>query len=472
MANRAEAIEALFACAKLGAIAVPINPLVQGEFLRHQLSDSGASYLICDAAGLVAAASVVSGTALRAAVVVGTADELAGESERSVLLHAGEVGLSVQEYASLISSTHQVPDLVGSGRDVFAILYTSGTTGDSKGCMISHDYALVSPQAAIDAGWLQPDDVQFTAFALSHQGGLTIVLGALLCGAPAVVQPVLSASTFVDEAAAEGATVIRTVGAVAVSMLAQPPREDDDKHNFRLACFFPMSVEDQKAFEERFATPVVTEIYGQTECAPLTLNPLGSPRRTGSVGPAASHLEVRVVDEDDNEVATGQLGEIVARPKRGPIFSGYWGRPEETLVSARNYWHHTGDYGRMDEEGFVYFVDRKQDSIRRRGEIIASLDLEVAVRVHPKIQSVAMCSVPASSGDSDIRAFLILEEGETFEAAELFKFFAEVLPQFAIPRYVTICEEFPRTPNGRPRKQVLREAPIDDDTWDFAALGL
>jgi crotonobetaine/carnitine-CoA ligase len=459
MTNRLEVIQVTFACAKLGAILVPLNPFLRGEFLRHQLADSGARYLVSDAAGLRSAAPVLSATAVEAVIAVDPAPDFT-----SVRAH---------DYEALLKSRSRPIERAVAGHDLFAILYTSGTTGAPKGCMVSHDYACISPQVAVEVGWLQPNDVQFTAFPLFHMGGLSMILGSLISKAPVAIQPTFSASTFIEQAAQESATLLRGVGAIGLSLLAQPPRKDDREHHFRLACFVPMAIPEQRAFEERFATPFMGEIYGQTECIPATITPFDSERRPGSIGRAAPQLEVRIVDDGDREVAQGEVGEIVVRPRRpGVMFSGYYGRPEDTLAACRNYWHHTGDYGRVDEDGYFYFIDRKKDSLRRRGENISSLELEAAIRVHPDLQAVAVCPVPSALSEDDIRAFIVLEPGKTLSPSELFEFFKDALPYFAIPRYVTICEELPLTPTGRVQKHLLRKQPLDAGSWDFDTLGL
>jgi crotonobetaine/carnitine-CoA ligase len=459
MSNRMEAIEMVFACAKLGAILVPLNPFLKGEFLRHQLTDSGSVGLVVDAAGLRSAVSFLERTAIRTVVTVESIPE--------------SMDIPVLDYRSLLGASPGVLQEFASGSDPLAILYTSGTTGLPKGCLISHDYICVSPEAWMTAGWLQSDDVQFAAFPLFHMGGLAIIFFALISTAPVMFQPSFSAGTFIGEAAAENATLLHGVGAVGLALLAQPPRANDRDHHFRLASFVPMTSLDQVAFKDRFATRVISEIYGQTECLPVTISPLGDDRRPESIGRAAPHLEVRLVDDTDNEVEVGQVGEIVVRPRRpGVMFSGYHNLTDETLAACRNYWHHTGDFGRTDEGGYFFYVDRKKDFLRRRGENVSSLELEEAIRRHPKVESVAVCQMPSELSEDEIRAFVVFVPASQPSPIELFHYFQQTMPYFAIPRYVTACDALPLTPTGRVQKHILRAQPLNSRTWDFDGMGL
>ena len=182
---------------------------------------------------------------------------------------------------------------------------------------------------------------------------------------------------------------------------------------------------------------------------------------------------MRIVDDDDLEVPRGETGEIVLRPlEPDSMFAGYWGRPEETLHTFLNLWHHTGDYGRMDDDGFVSFVDRKKDALRRRGENVSSMELEQAIARHPKVAEVAVHAVPAAATEDDIKACVVLVPGETATPEELFAHFEAHLPYFAVPRYVELVPALPKNAVGRVLKHELRAAGVTPATWDLEALGL
>jgi len=228
----------------------------------------------------------------------------------------------------------------------------------------------------------------------------------------------------------------------------------------------------QLAFEERFGIPVLTEAFGQTECFPISMAPASAERARHTLGPPTAHYELTLRGDDDNEVPPGTPGEICVRPKTpGVMYSGYWNKPEETLAAWRNLWHHTGDMARLDDAGRLVFVDRKKDALRRRGENVSSLELEAAIMAHPGVAAVAICAVPSPLGEDDIKACIVPAPDGTLEPGELFGFFKETLPYFAIPRYVQIREALPANALGRVMKHVMRSEGIPEGTWDFDALG-
>jgi carnitine-CoA ligase len=234
----------------------------------------------------------------------------------------------------------------------------------------------------------------------------------------------------------------------------------------------PFGVEDQRRFHERFGARVLSQLYGQTECGAIAYSALSDERDPASVGVPAPYFEVRVVDDDDGEVPAGAVGEIVVRPKvPNAMYLGYWDRPEATLESWRNLWHHTGDYGRLAEDGTLTFVDRKKDALRRRGENVSSVELERAIAAHPDVAEAAVHAVPSDLTEDDIKVCLVLEPGRTAEPAALFAFFKASLPYFAIPRYVEVLPELPKTATLRVQKHLLRERGVTAETWDLEAAG-
>ena len=218
---------------------------------------------------------------------------------------------------------------------------------------------------------------------------------------------------------------------------------------------------------------MLSELFAQSECTPIAFNRPAGDRKRGTAGRPAPWHDVRLVDDGDREVPTGEVGEVVVRPKQPfAMFSGYWGRPDDTLAALRNLWHHTGDLGRFDDDGNLSYVDRKKDSLRRRGENISSLELEAAIGRHEAIREVAVHAVPSPLGEDDVKACLVLHDGVTVEPKELFEFFRDGFPYYAVPRYVELFAELPKSVFGRVQKQVLRERGLTESTWDFEALGL
>lgn len=460
--NRIEFIFGMFACAKTGAIQVPINTYLRGEFLRHQLAESQASLLIADALAINQIAPVVTGLP-DLHHVVNVDDEGYDVLSVPTLSHAE---------LEMTTATLKEPELGPS--DLCNILYTAGTTGASKGCMLTHGYYTWVPQAFLRAGWIGDGDTIFGANPLFHASGqVWIVMAALAARGAAVVEPSFSASAFLDRARETEATTLFGMGAMGMAMLAQPPRDDDRQHSVRQATWVPMTEAAQNDFLERFGIPVNSELYGQTECWPATITPAGSQRKPGAIGRVAPHMEIRLVDDDDFEVPAGHVGEIILRTKEPyMMYQGYWSNPEATVHAFRNLWHHTGDNGRFDEEGNLYFVDRKKDSLRRRGENVSSIELEGAILKHPGVAAVAVHAVPSDLSEDDVKACIVPSGKAELTPEGLFSFFKESLPYYAIPRYVELLSELPANVNMRVQKFKLRERGVTDQTWDFEAMDL
>jgi carnitine-CoA ligase len=456
MPNREEYFAILFGCARAGLILVPLNAYLKGEFLAHQLRDSGARALIADRDGWAAAAPLLGSTGIEFRIAVDPA-----QSRETT-------------FADLARCAAAPPQVAVAPSDIAAILYTSGTTGLPKGCMLSHAYLTAIARGYDAAGWLGRELCVYTAFPLFHTSGLAVaVMCALRHGARVAFATAFRASSFIDEAVENEATTLWGVGAMALAVLAQPEKPQHRGLSFPYVWFAPLTPEQQAAFNARFHTEVIAETYGQTECVPATLGYVGAPRRPSTAGPQTANLEVRIVDEHDNEVPTGTVGEIVVRPRvPGAIFSGYWQNPAATVAALRNLWHHTGDSGLADEHGHITFVDRKRDSLRRRGENVSSMELEQAIARHPKVAQCAVHAVTSAMTDDDIKACIVPAPGDPPTPEELFAFFRQVLPYYAIPRYVQLRDSLPVNAMNRVMKHVLRAEPLSDKTWDLELLGL
>jgi crotonobetaine/carnitine-CoA ligase len=358
--------------------------------------------------------------------------------------------------------------------DVCVIIYTSGTTGPSKGCTITHGYYCNLVNVFIDHGWYEQGDLVFGANPLFHFSGQTwLVAAALAVRGSVIVEPSFSASKYMERIRETGATNAMGMGAMGLAVMAQPPTESDRDHKLRHITFMPSSPGLIAAFQERFGVEPFAEVFGQSECWPALLGDPRGTRRPGTMGKVTAGLDVKIVDDDEIEVPTGQPGEIVIRPSEPHrMFSGYWNDAEATVTVFRNLWHHTGDQGRVDEDGYFWFVDRKKDSMRRRGENVSSIELEQAMMKHPAVANVAVHAVPSELGEDEIKACIVLAPDGEPEPVELFEFFRTSLPYYAIPRYIEFLTELPANVNGRVQKFMLRERGITDTTLDFEDLGL
>jgi crotonobetaine/carnitine-CoA ligase len=450
--NRIEYVVLIYAIAKTGAIQLPLNTFLRGEFLRHQLAQTEPTFYLTDQAGLRMLAPVL-----------------------PLLEHSPTV-LQIDDgsYAVLEASTEELTPVEISPNDVCVIIYTSGTTGPSKGCTITHGYYCNLVNVFIDRGWYEQGDLVFGANPLFHFSGQTwLVAAALAVRGSVIVEPSFSATKYMSRIRETGATNAMGMGAMGMAIMAQPPTGSDRDHKLRHITFMPSSPALITAFRERFGIEAFAEVFGQSECWPALLGDPRGPRRPGSMGKVTAGLDVKIVDDDDVEVPIGEPGEIVIRPTEPHrMFSGYWNDAEATVAVFRNLWHHTGDQGRVDEDGYFWFVDRKKDSMRRRGENVSSIELEQAMMKHPAVANVAVHAVPSELGEDEIKACIVLAPDSEPEPVELFEFFRTSLPYYAVPRYIEFLAELPANVNGRVQKFKLRERAITERTVDFEELGL
>jgi carnitine-CoA ligase len=467
--NSVEAMLAWWGIVRRGAVAVPINTAYKGEYLRHQLADSGSRVLVVEAALVDRAARVVDQTPdLDHMIVVGDAVDVPG--------------VATLTWKSVLEGDDTAPRTTIRPADLATFVYTGGTTGPSKGCMLSHNYheALASQ---IGICWERTaDDVVWTPLPLFHFNAIvTAVLGPLVYGGRAAVCRRFSVSGFWPEMNRTGATVTSTLGTMAYLLAhdvdrPEMPRSGAPEANttLRLIGAAPLPVEVDSIIRDRFAVDTFSGAYGTTEASLVSWQPPGVRNKPNGAGVLNDeYFDVRIFDDDDNELPRGADGEIVLRPKRPhTMFEGYWGRPEATVEASRNWWYHTGDIGRVDDEGFLFFVDRKADYLRRRGENISSFEVERILMRHGALADVAVHAVPSELTEDDLKITATLAEGATLTEAELFRWCIDELPWFALPRYIEFRAELPRSPVGRVLKRELRSEGPGDASWDAEASGI
>ena len=463
--NSAEQVLSFFGALKLGAVQVPINTAYKGEFLRHQLVDSGARVLVVqgDWASRVAQVGAAALPELEAVVVVGAPD-------------AAVTGVAVRDWVALLdsASTPVAPVAVGPA-ELACFIYTAGTTGPSKGCMLSHHY-IVSLADQIARAWQRrPDDVVLTPLPLFHFNAISVcVVGTLLSGGSASVARRFSVSRFWPEVRRTGATMVSLLGSLAILIADAADHPDQAGHRLRLCAAAPIPPPIDRIWRERFGCATFSGGYGLTEASLISMLPAGEQNREGAAGKPNQHeFEVALVDDDDQPVPVGSIGEIVCRPRQPNVmFAGYWRRPDDTVAVLRNLWFHTGDLGRLDDAGFLYFVDRKKDYLRRRGENISSFELERIFHGHEAIQDVAVHSVPSEVSEDEVKVTAVLVDGVTLSEEALCRWAIDNLPYFAVPRYIEFRTDLPRNPVGRVLKYQLRDEGVTDATWDREAAGL
>jgi len=352
--------------------------------------------------------------------------------------------------------------------DPALVLFTSGTTGRSKGCLLSHRFAVRQAELMVDHFGLRSDDVLYCPFPLFHlDASVLTVVPALVLGSTAAIGTRFSAFGFWPEIRRFGATVFDFMGATLSIVYKRPPEPDDRDNPVRLGWGVPLP-EFAPEFEERFALRLV-EAYGSTDIGVPIYSRPDEPRRAGACGRPIDAYQVRLVDADDHEVPVGDVGEIVVRPNEPSLIcDGYLGMPEETVRATRNLWFHTGDLARRDADGFIYFVGRNKDTIRRRGENISAFEVEEVVEQHPDVLEAAAFGVPSELTEEDVMVAVVPLPGHTVDPAGLVAFCAERVARFAVPRYVEVVADLPKTPTEKVEKYRLREQGVTARTWDAA----
>lgn len=465
MDNCPEQVISFFAALKLEAIHVPINPAYKGEFLRHQLADAGVKVLFVQG-DLASRVELVAGPEtpeLEAAIVIGEPNEAITRVPQlaySDILQGASTGVI------------HAPKLQPS--DIACFIYTSGTTGPSKGCMLPHKYVLTMAKRLVNSTERRADDVVLTPLPLFHLYALSYgVIGTLLVGGRASIGRRFSVSRFWPEVKRTNATIISILGSLAMLIANSDDHEDQVGHRLRMCMAVPMPPDTDRIWRERFNCKTFSGAYGLTEASVISMLPAGEEMKPGATGkPNRNEFDVMIVDEKDNEVPLGEVGEIVCRPRSPNVmFAGYFRRPEATLATYRNLWFHSGDLGRIDEDDFLFFVDRKKDYMRRRGENISSVELEKTFFNHPGIKDVAVHSVLSNLSEDDVKVTVVLRDGVSLTEEELCAWAAERIPYFAMPRYIEFRNDLPRTPTGRVQKYMLRDEGKTAATWDREEAG-
>jgi crotonobetaine/carnitine-CoA ligase len=456
--SRMEMAELLFATWRAGAIGVPLNVYLKGKSLEHQLLDSAASTLIVDQDGYKHALSLCDRLPDLQRIVL--LDEVTATRQESGIDTIGVDELCVDDL---------VPFSPRAVTDPALIMYTSGTTGLPKGCVVSFRYLHHVGRewdAILD---VQAGDVFYSAAPFYHFGGVIPVMATLTGAATIAVEEKFTASRFFERVAEVGATHTIGVGWLVVALLNQPERATDALNPLRVMMATPVSESDRERFESRFGVELLSEVYGQTEVTLAGVSVLGGTRKPGTAGRAAPWHEVAILDELDQQLPPGDVGEISIRPRiPGAMYDGYWGCPSESVAASGMSWHHTGDLGRLDTDGFITFVDRKSDRLRRRGENIASFEVESVITAHHAIAEAAVFAVPSPGEvDDTIKACIVLAPGASLEPKEIADFFATDLPYYAAPRFVEIVEALPRNASGRVMKYQLKESAPVGEVWDL-----
>ena len=466
--NSVEFIELWFGAAWLGAVLAPVNTAFRGAQLRHVLSLVDPALIVTERGLLahLAAPEIMPPSGPRVWVT-----DCGGGPGAD---HGGGPGA---DWASGPGPDHglEAEPAPGPGApvaahearpgDTLAILFTSGTSGPSKGVICPHAQFFWWGVLTGEALEITSDDVLFTALPLFHTNALNTLWQALLAGATYAFERRFSASQFWTQAGQAGATVTYLLGAMVHILLKQAPGPGDRTHQVR-ACLAPATSKELVGqFRQRFGVRSI-DGYGSTETNLVMSNALNG-YAPGTMGRALPGFEVRVVDENDCEVPAGAPGELLVRHSEPfSMAGGYFGNPEATASAWRNLWFHTGDRVMRDEQGIYHYLDRIKDAIRRRGENISSWEVEQALLSHPDVENAAVVGVPAEVGEEDVMAFIVPRRGCRPQPDAVTRFLEDRIARFAIPRYLEFVDELPMTENGKVKKYMLREWGVSPATWD------
>jgi carnitine-CoA ligase len=455
--NRAEFIEVFLGCAWLGASLVPINVASRGLQLRHILENSGARLMVIEAALLDALQHV---------------DLPTLSLEAIWLIDQPNDGMRGPAIAQPLPGL-EAPISAGPTRpaDTLAILYTSGTTGPSKGVCCPHAQFFwwglnTSHLLDIEAG-----DVLCTTLPLFHCNALNTFFQALISGATAIFEPRFSASGFWTTLADRRATVTYLLGAMVPILLAREPSPEERRHRTRIALAPGVPGHFHAEFTERTGIGLL-DGYGSTETN-FVIGTRLAEQKPGTMGRVFEGFAARVVDGEDNEVPDDTAGELALRAEAPFAFgTGYFGAPEKTVEAWRNLWFHTGDRVIREPDGYFKFVDRLKDAIRRRGENISSFEVEQVLLSHAEIATAAVYPVRSELAEDEVMAAIVRQPGSALDEVAVIRFCETRMPYFAVPRFLEFVDALPATENGKIQKYKLRERGLTDRTWDREAAGI
>ncbi len=477
--NSAAFIVTMFATWKRRATFTPINTELKGVFLDHQVRNSEPVVVLVDADLLPLFDTIEpAGVGVRHTIVVGP--------DLPPVLPAPLAGSTAHRWDDVLvaatdaaEATDQAPTVEPDGpqpSDICTIMYTSGTTGPSKGVLLPQAHCFLFGKGAAEATWLTEDDHYYTCMPFFHANALFMqVASCLVVGASATVVRRFSVSNWLDDCIRSGATVTNALGVMPEFIFRTPPSPHDRDHRLTRIMALPVGEEWADAFEERFGVRIV-QGFGMTEVNMVAYTRPSDPVMAGCAGYVLDdHFEVVIADpETDEPLPPGAIGEILVRPRHAFCFNqGYFRMDDKTVEAWRNLWFHTGDAGRFDDAGRLFYVDRLRDRIRRRGENVSSYEIEQVLNSHPAVlESAAVgVKVAGAGGEEEIKACIALEPGAVLDPVALLEFCRDRMPRYAVPRFVEVVDALDKTPSGKIRKQAMRDSGVNDRTWDRESVG-
>ena len=469
--NRIEFMLVMLAIMKLGAIFVPINTDLKGAFLTHQMSNAEPKLLFLDGDLADAFDAVQSGND-NLVMTVYVAGEVPGE--RPAIL-AVAPAMTFEAYSELAGAADDVLCAPGP-EEIACIMYTSGTTGPSKGVLLPHAHCYLFGLNMARTMAMTEDDCQYVCMPMFHAMGLWMQVGSsLITGSKVFCIERFSPARWLDDVRACGATVSNALGVIPEFIHRTPETEHDRDNKLRTVMAIPVAAEWGEAMEQRFGFKF-KQCFGMTEINIVCYTNADDPLLQGMAGHVMDdYFEIRIVDAaTDAPMDSGEIGEIVVRPKVPFCFNqGYYRMPERTVEAWRNLWFHTGDAGYFDDQGRLYYADRIRDRIRRRGENISSFEIEQVLNDYPDVveSAVVGIKVAAAGGEDEVKAYIVTDGGGDIDNIALLDYCVEQIPRFAVPRFIEAVEAIGKTATGKIQKEPLRQAGVTNRTWDRESVG-
>ncbi|HEX2135594.1 MAG TPA: AMP-binding protein, partial [Microvirga sp.] len=444
--NHPSTVFTILALARLGAIMAPVNPDYGVEEARYVLTHAQVSGVLSSPSALA------------------TVREACRDLAPSPWFMVNEPGdADTPVFAAELERAGAGAPEDGSPGSTCVFIYTSGTTGFPKGVMHSQRNVILAGEGFVERMYLQPSDRLLCILPMFHVNAIFYSLaGSLAAGATLILEPRFSASRFWPVVRDTGATEVNTIAAVMNILMRRPRSEFVPGHRLRKLYGGPFSEEIYRIFQQEFGVETLIEGYGMSEVPGVLNNPFEGPHKIGSMGKPSRHpnhgmafSEMRVVDDDGEPVPDGQVGELVVRTPI--VMQGYYRDPEQTAAAFRGDWFITGDLGRRDQDGYFWFVARKKDIIRRRGENISGAELDRVVSSHPEVMEAAAIPVPSELGEDEILVVVVRKPDTELTAEEIAEWCRERLAAIKVPRYVVFADSLPHTPTHRVAKFKLRE---------------
>ena len=467
MPNSLEICLAWFGILKNGSIMVPVNTAYVMDFLQYIIESSDSKIIIIAEEYLERLANIQDRIPKIEKVMVWTRN-----NEDNFDSHGYNKVESMSWNKFVLNGHEEEPKVKITHMDHARLMYTSGTTGKSKGVVrpCAADYSSAQNYSSIMD--LTESDTVFTCLPLFHSNAMVMgVYPAMISGCKVVVEEKYSASKFWKWMKDYEITKFNLVGVMSYFMWNAPKVPEEKQHKVELVLGSPAPHDIIEEFMGRFNI-LFTEGYGLTEVGQCTFTRPNEPFRVGSCGKVQPRYEIKMDDpETDKELERDTPGELVLRPRIPNICLHYYYKmPEKTVSDFRNLWFHTGDLCRMDEDGYIFFMDRVKDYIRRRGENISSFEVENLISTHPRIEESAAIAVKLDEqgrhSEDELMMVLVLKENMELSPVDLIEFLKPIMPKFMIPRFVRFRDSLPKTPTNRVQKVKLREEGITKDTWD------